>query len=367
MAPVRLGVVGCGAIAQIQHLPNLAALQEEFSVEMVCDRSPWLARQVAAQFQVARHTSDYRRLLEADVQAVLLCHTDPKTEVAIAAFAAGKHVFIEKPVCFSLEEADALLEAARASGRVGLAGYMKVYDPAFAVVRSEVEQMSAIRFAQINHLHTDNSHHLAQFRLKRAPDLGPQVLQATARAREQAVRQAIGEVPAEVQGAFGHLSGSMIHDLYGLRALMGVPAEVVSTEIWNQGWGIAALFAYESGARCAATWVELSQVRDFKETLEIFGDDRRITLSYPTGFARGILSTVTIQGLDQEGNPVCRQPAIPWESPFVRELRHFHECITTGAAPQTSLEEARQDIKLIIDIIRAYVDRRPGTGSEEGN
>src|SRR5436853_4424220 len=105
MAPVRLGVVGCGAIAQIQHLPNLASLRDEFAVEVVCDASADLARAVAADFHVPRWVSDYRELLASGVEAVLLCHTDPKTEVAVAAFEAGKHVFIEKPVCFSLEEA----------------------------------------------------------------------------------------------------------------------------------------------------------------------------------------------------------------------------------------------------------------------
>ena len=47
MPPIRLGVIGCGAIAQIQHLPNLAGLQEEFAVTCVCDQSPALAAHVA--------------------------------------------------------------------------------------------------------------------------------------------------------------------------------------------------------------------------------------------------------------------------------------------------------------------------------
>src|SRR4051794_40905911 len=105
MPAIRLGIIGCGAIAQVQHLPNLATLREEFNVAIVCDRSPALAEHVAGAFHVPRWVTEYRALLESDVEAVLLCHTDPKTEVAVAAFEAGKHVFIEKPVCFSLEEA----------------------------------------------------------------------------------------------------------------------------------------------------------------------------------------------------------------------------------------------------------------------
>jgi predicted dehydrogenase len=354
MAPVRLGIVGCGAIAQIQHLPNLASLQDEFSVEVVCDAAPGLARAVAAEFRIPRWVSDPRELLASGVEAVLLCHTDPKTEVAVAALEAGKHLFIEKPVCYSLQEADRMIEAARRAGTVAMAGYMKVYDPAFERARREVARMPHLRFIQIHHYHTDNSHHLSQFRLHRAPgDLPASLREATAQARREAVCQAIGDVPPDAEGAFFRLAGSMIHDLYGLRHVAGPAARVLNTEIWNDGWGISTLLECAGGARCAATWVELRDVRDFKETLEVCGDDRRVLLSYPTGFARGILSTLEIQALDGEGHPVTLRPAIEWESAFVRELRHFHACITHHEPPRTPLEDARFDVALIIDIIRA--------------
>ena len=55
--------------------------------------------------------------------------------------------------------ADQMLVAARAAGTVALAGYMKVYDPAFERVRREVGGMGDLRFLQIHHYHTDNSHH----------------------------------------------------------------------------------------------------------------------------------------------------------------------------------------------------------------
>ena len=60
MAPIRLGIVGCGAISQVQHLPNLAELQQEFEVAIVCDRSPALAAAVARQFHVPQ-TPDQRK------------------------------------------------------------------------------------------------------------------------------------------------------------------------------------------------------------------------------------------------------------------------------------------------------------------
>ena len=85
MAPVRIGIIGSGAVAQVQHLPNLAALKDLYTVEMVCDLSPSQARIVAEEYHVPHHTGDWRELLAHDLDAVILCHTDPKTEIAVAA------------------------------------------------------------------------------------------------------------------------------------------------------------------------------------------------------------------------------------------------------------------------------------------
>ena len=354
MQRVKIGVVGCGAIAQVHHMPNLTDLQDEYEVTAVCDISRGAAEYVARRFHVPQAVTDYRDLLAADVDAVLLCQSDPKTEVAVAAFDAGRHVFIEKPMCFSLQEADAIIDACEKSGKVGQVGYMKVYDPAFQLAEQEVQPMNTIRFVQINHLHPRNELHLQQFHLRRFDDYPAGAFEALQAARAAARRQAIGDVPPHVERAFFMLAGSMIHDLYGLRFMMGMPVRVVSTEVWKEGRGLTTILEYANGARCVATWIDLPDLWDFKETLEIYGDDKRVLLSYPTGFARGILSTLVIQELDETGRPYRREPAIDWESAFVRELRHFHECITQGTSCRTPVASARDDIALIIDIIECY-------------
>lgn len=359
MNPVRIGVVGCGAIAQVHHLPNLHDLPDLFTVTAVCDVSAGAATYVAQKFNVPNHFTDYRDLLAADVEAVLLCQSDPKTEVAIAALDAGKHLFIEKPMCFSLQEADAIRAARQRSGKVGQVGYMKVYDPAYEYGKREVDGMKNIRFVQVNHLHPNNDLHMRQFDIRRFNDIPPSVMDATRAARQAARREAIGDVPAAVEGAFYMLSGSMIHDLYGMRTMLGVPNMIVSSDIWFNGRAATINLAYPNGARCVATWVDLPDLWDFQESLEVYGDDKRVIVEYPTGFARGILSRVTVQGIDANGTHYRLEPAIDWESAFSREMRHFHDCIRNGVACRTPVESARDDIALIIDIIKAYQAQRP--------
>lgn len=355
--PIRIGVVGCGAIAQIQHLPNLKALRDLFEVTVVCDVSPSLARHVAHHFDIPLAVTELGEVLGSDVEAVLLCHTDPKTDAAVAAFDAGKHVLIEKPLCFSNEEAARIAAANARAGTVGLVGYMKLYDPAYEVARAEAARIRDPRFVQVNHLHPDNALHLAQFELARFEDVPAAARENARAARAAALARALGEVTPDVAHAFFTLAGSVIHDLYGLRGMLGLPTAVRGAEIWNDGRAISLTLAYESGARCVASWIDLPALWDFRETLELYGDDRRVLLSYPTGFARGILSRVVIQEVAADGTTQSREPALPWESAFSRELRHFHDCIRHGAPPRSPVADAAADVALIIAIVRAYRSR----------
>lgn len=354
MNPIRIGVVGCGAIGQVHHLPNLHDLPDLFTVTAVCDVSAGAAAFAAKKFNVPRHFTDYRDLLATDVEAVLLCQSDPKTAVAVAVLEANKHLFIEKPMCFSLQEADAIISAQQRSGKVGQVGYMKVYDPAYEYAKSVTDKMENIRFVQVNHLHPNNDLHMRQFEIRRYDDIPATVMADTRAARTAARAEAIGEVPAHVEGAFYLLSGSMIHDLYGMRTMLGVPNKVVSSDIWFDGRAVTMNLEYPGGYRCVASWIDLPDLWDFHETLEVYADKQRVIVTYPTGFARGILSRVTVQGVDANGITYRQEPALDWESAFSRELRHFYDCIRNGATCRTPIAGARADIALIIDIIRAY-------------
>jgi len=357
-----MGVIGCGAIAQVHHMPNLVDLPDLFTVTAVCDVSRGAADYVATKFHVPHAFTDYRELLASgEVDAVLLCQSDPKTQVAVDAFGVGKHVFVEKPMCFSVQEADRIIAAQRQAGTVGQVGYMKVYDPAYETALAEVQDMDSIRFIQVNHLHPNNDLHVRQFDVRKFNDIPAEATAALNAARAAAREEAIGATSAnvspEVARAFHLLSGSMIHDLYGMRIMLGLPSRIVATDIWFDGRAFTMTLEYPNGARCVASWVDLPELWDFKETLEVYGDRKRVIVAYPTGFSRGILSTVTVQGIDERGVTYRKEPAIDWESAFVREMRHFHDCIVRGTVCRTPVASARDDIRFIIDVVEAYKQR----------
>ena len=66
-----------------------------------------------------------------------------------------------------------------------------------------------------------------------------------------------------------------------------------------------------------------------------------------------------VQEIDEKGLTNARKPAVEWESPFVAELRHFHDCIANGTTCRTPVKDALDDIALIINITESYLKGGP--------
>lgn len=113
---VRLGLIGCGRVAEERHLPILARVPG-IQVIAATDVDAERLGRIARRFEIAHAHADYRALLDrTDVDAVaILAPTQFHAEIGCAALDAGKHLFIEKPLATSLRECDELIaHAARA-------------------------------------------------------------------------------------------------------------------------------------------------------------------------------------------------------------------------------------------------------------
>ncbi len=112
--PVRLGVVGCGLVAEGRHLPALAQI-DEIRVEAVADVDFARAERVSRRFGVPRAYETAEELIDDPaIDAVAVCvPASAHAEVGLAALERQKHLYIEKPLALSLTEADALADRAR--------------------------------------------------------------------------------------------------------------------------------------------------------------------------------------------------------------------------------------------------------------
>lgn len=142
--------MGCGQIAQIMHLPYLSDLPG-WRIHALCDLSAELIEQVARKYGVPaeRCYTDYGRFLQdPDLDVVLICSKD-HCEPAVKAAQARRHVFVEKPFGFNLQQAQQMADAADTAGVKMMVGYMKRYDTGFLEAMRQIREMkdiSLVRF-----------------------------------------------------------------------------------------------------------------------------------------------------------------------------------------------------------------------------
>jgi predicted dehydrogenase len=120
---LRLAIVGVGDVAQRDYLPELDRLADRVELAVACSRGAKRARDVAERFAIPRWTTSYQEAVSADdVDAVLnLTPFSLHVEVTLAALAAGKHVYSEKPLALTSADAHVIAEEAARRGCVVVA------------------------------------------------------------------------------------------------------------------------------------------------------------------------------------------------------------------------------------------------------
>ena len=133
--PVRVAVVGLGYWG-----PNLVRVLHELEgAELVaaCDVDSAALAKIARRYSAVRLTSSFEELLaDADIDAVaIVTSVSSHFELALAALRAQKHVFVEKPMAGSLDEAEVLVAAAEERGLTLMPGHTFLYSPPVNAVR----------------------------------------------------------------------------------------------------------------------------------------------------------------------------------------------------------------------------------------
>ena len=112
---MRIGVVGAGMIAQVEHLPNLESLGDRFELVGVADPSAHVREAVAERHGIVA-VEALPDLLELGLDALLVAPPDAlHAETVVAALDAGLHVFCEKPLCYRRARGGAIAAPATAA------------------------------------------------------------------------------------------------------------------------------------------------------------------------------------------------------------------------------------------------------------
>lgn len=359
MKPVRVGVVGCGMIAQLMHLPYLKELKNKFEVVAVCDVAHEIAENVASRFGVISTFTKLDDLLTQDIDAVLVLTKDHFAPI-LASLNAKKHVFTEKPMAYTLDEVQQLVDAAEHNNVKLMVGYMKRYDSGVCLGLEEISRIETPRLARMNMVVGPNYGNWIIPELQQIirPEVAPLAVEDP---RIDRVRAQLETDDPSTLEAYMDMFGVWSHDLNVFRAAYPDAPESIATQISADGHFVTTCLQYANGMQCVFTGGATSLYR-FEEDLTVWGDDRKVSIEYTNPFLRHSSAVVNVDRNEnncssRSGRPVTTSTSVTGshDEAFKVQLEHFYDCIMTpDLQPRTSGQQALDDTRLMIDIIRAY-------------
>ncbi len=140
MSTIRYAVIGLGFFGE-KHAEVLSGMPD-IELVAVCTRRPHRLQEVARCFDIPKTYTDYKELLADDeVDAVsIVTHVNDHRDIAIDALNAGKHVFLEKPMAGTVEDCDAIIEAARSAKGSFMVGHICRFDSRVALAKAAIDE-----------------------------------------------------------------------------------------------------------------------------------------------------------------------------------------------------------------------------------
>ncbi len=302
---LRIAVIGAGYWG-----PNLVRnLSEAPGAEpvAVADLDPERLATIRKRFPFVRVTTDHRELL-GDPAIDAVCIATPISThraLAEASLAAGKHVFVEKPLAATVEDAEAIVAAAARAGRTLMVGHTFIYNPAVTAVRAILERGE---LGRVHYVHSQRVNlGLHQFDFNVLWDLGPHDVSI--------VLYWLDEEPEWVQCVGACYIQAGIEDVVFLT--MGFPSGAI--------------------AHAHLSWLAPSKLRAMtvigSEKMAVYDDTQPAekVKVYDHGVAE--LSSEELRRSYRAGD--IHSPRVPVTEALQLEVRHFVECMRDGTRPRS--------------------------------
>jgi predicted dehydrogenase len=336
------------------HLPFLARMSDRFELVAVADPSATVRDALQRRYGLGASFADYRELLEgAGIDAVVVSSpSQTHAEVVLAALDRGLHVFVEKPMCITLADADRIVEARHNAGKVVQVGYMKRFDRAWErMLAAMPDSAEALRYVSVVVHDPEFDPFFGPGEIARGDDIPADVLQhGNAQMRAQ-MQEAVGADSPEVIAAFeGSFLGSLVHDLnlvHGLLERLGepLPAEVIGGDWWNHGRAVTGSLRLANGARCDLAWIQLLDAFEYRESVSFFFAEEVHTLAFPSPWLKQFPTRYEVSRRRDRAR--AAESFESYEESFERELAHFHDCVAHDTECRTPPEQARLDIDVL--------------------
>jgi predicted dehydrogenase len=286
----------------------------------------------------------------------------------LAALNAGRDVFVEKPLAYTLRGTDAILEAVERADRVLMVGMMKRFDPGYRRGQAAVKGLRDLRYVDARTLNPQDSLYMWHHPILGIPSPRPVETAAPLYGAEfdhnvisrilssdpgGLLEEATGSNRPEVLAAYALLVGSSVHDINALIGVLGRPERVVNAALWAGGTSFSSTLAFAGGVHATYTWTMLPYLKHYQGDISFYGSDGRVHIHFPSPYLRNEPTPIEIERMDGDELHVT-SVIVSYEEAFKLELLHLHECLVERKQPLTSAPAFRTDLEVLIQIAQAF-------------
>ncbi len=327
MKELRWGIIGCGNVTEVKSGPVFNLLRNS-SLVAVMRRNKDKAEDYAKRHGVAKWYGDADDLImDPDVNAIYVA-TPPDThaEYAIKAMEAGKPVYVEKPMALNFEECEKMLSVSERTNTPLFVAYYRRSLPGFRKVKELIDNE---KIGKVRHINMQ----LYKFA-----------------SEDEKQGQPGWRVDPAISGG-GHFFDLGSHQLDYLDYLFG-PVKEVSAVVKNIAGlyaaedYVTAIFSYENGMVCSASWNFVCTKENVRDTIEIVGE--RGSISFST------YSFAPVRLVNQNGTREFEYPR-PDHVQYYLIQEVVDSLLGNGEAPSTGVSAARTS-KVMDQVVKEYYD-----------
>jgi predicted dehydrogenase len=358
---IRIGVIGCGTVCQLIHLPILTSMDDVY-VAILCDVNEFRLHMAQRRFHVSLATkaaSDVTAL--PDVDAVLIATDDVSHfDLVMMALKNGKHVFVEKPLCLLPEQSDIIMEHAVKLGLIVAVGLQKLFDRSLGwLIESQLvsDDTFLVSVRDICHDNDLVISAVAPEEQQSAEFLSGRTDYADSQEWHSIVNQWYPGCPEDLAKTYRVFLNLACHDLSLVIRLFGEPTGVAYAE-FSSDQTRRSLVVYELavGGRCVVE-AALTSRSWFDESIRIYTPTSTALVEWPSPFRLDAQSRAEVMRMTEYGVET-RSYQSHAGTAFSDELRCFVRAVGSGQIVPNSVEHASAVLRSQVNAIRTDVSRR---------
>jgi predicted dehydrogenase len=351
---MHFGIIGCGTVAQIMHIPYLAEITDAELYALV-DPAKDRAQELAQRYNISHVYTEHEQLLSNhadDLDAVaVLTPSHAHADVVVDTLEAGINTIVEKPIAVTHADATRMVEAERQSDVTAMVAYMKRYDPSYeqaTTVIDDLNQLDLITAYDVDPDHQRIINEVYEIVEGSPPE---EFIKESVAKRQTDIKQAIETDDETLIEAYNFQLEHVCHDINALRGLFGEVKSIEYVDVFANGRYATAHLLYENDTRCILKTGD-SDRKQFKEFIRVDTPDATVTVDFSNPFIKNTPTELRINEGIEEFSETVHTPA--YDESFKREIEYFIDCINGDAEIRTSLSEARDDLAIIIDLFQTY-------------